>query len=403
MTNATLPLRFRNPFDPEPWATPTVRLAPELRRDTALLERLRAAHFEGDTLADDLVEWMYSVGLRDGRRAFEQAVEHGVGSLSEPSAPLASFFASVDAVPAWLDRGQLERASRAATRAAIGGGYVLFSLSLLSGYVSAGITKTLARTGALETMAPRRLAETAKFVDDVYRSRTLERANDGFKTTLRVRVMHALVRRQLLRSGWDVERWGLPINQADMALTVLQFSTTFVIGLRMLGHIVPKKDGQAMTHLWRYVGRLSGVAEDLLPATEEEGRRMLRLLAASQQGPDADGRALARALLAAPAEQLAEAGYPRWAIRADAAFRAGFARFALGATAADALGLPDTRWKYAPFVVAPVVFATEVARCATPFATPLAEYFGRRLADDRMRRLLGGRAPTFVPRGAGAE
>ena len=397
MTNAPLPLRFRDPFAPEPWAKSTERLAPHLERDDALLARLRDAHLEGDPLADALVEWMHAVGMRDGRRIFEQALERGIASVSDPSAPLRDFFAAVDAVPAWLDRGEIARACRAAARCTIGGGYVLFSLSLLAGYVSAGITKTLVRTGALTSMAPRRLAETAKFVDDVYRSGTMDRTSDGFKTTVRVRVMHALVRRQLLRSGWDVERWGTPINQADMAGTTLQFSTTFIMGLRSLGFILPKKDGQALMHLWRYVGRLSGVGDDLLAATEEEGRSMLRLIGASQQGPDADGRALAEALLRAPAEQLRAAGYPAWAVHADGAFRAGLARLAVGPKAADALGLPNTAWKYAPLAVAPFVFGAELVRCITPFATPLAERLGRRIADDRMQRLLDGERPGYVP------
>jgi hypothetical protein len=152
--------------------------------------------------------------------------------------------------------------------AALGHGYVLFSVSLLAGYVSAGITKTLVATGELERMAPRRIAETSKFVDDVYNSKTLGRSSDGFKSTIRVRIMHAFVRRKLLRAGWDVQRWGVPINQADMAGTVLSFSISYLLGLRMLGFVITRRERHALINLSRYFGRLHGVEDALLPANE---------------------------------------------------------------------------------------------------------------------------------------
>src|SRR4029079_10235172 len=127
-----------------------------------------------------------------------------------------------------------------------------------------------------------------------------ERNSAGFKSVIRVRLMHAFVRHKLLRSGWETDRWGGPINQADMAGTVLSFSVTYLIGLRLLGFVIPRRDREALVHLWRYVGRLLGVSDTLLPATEKESLRLLWLVAATQHGPDDDGRALARALLAVP-------------------------------------------------------------------------------------------------------
>ncbi len=117
-------------------------------------------------------------------------------------------------------------------------------------------------------MAPRRVAETSHFVEAVYASRTLERDSEGFKSAIRVRIMHAFVRHKLLRSGWDTGRWGVPINQADMAGTVLSFSVTYLIGLRMLGFVIQRRDREALVHFWRYTGRLLGVSDALLAATE---------------------------------------------------------------------------------------------------------------------------------------
>jgi hypothetical protein len=387
------PSRFRDPFAPEPWARVARRIAPDVRPDPALVNNLKAALLRGDPDADALVAWMREVGAANGRGAFEAALEGGIDSVPSPAEPLRRFFEAIDTVPVWLDRAELARACRVYDRTSFAGEYVLF-MSLLGGYVSAGVTKTLVRTGGLTRSAARRMAETAKFVDDITRSLDLSRFSDGFKTTVRVRLMHAHVRAALLSKDWDVARWGVPINQADMAATLVQFSSAYVLGVQALGFIVPRRDREAVAHLWRYVGRLLGVEDALLPATDAEGRKLLRLSIASQQGPDADGRALATALLEVPA--IRERGrYPAWLTALDVEMRAGMTRLAIGAEAADELALPDTPWKYAPFSLVPAVFCAELCRSVVPGATAMAEKFGRRLTARRVERWLGGKAAKY--------
>jgi hypothetical protein len=337
------PHRFRDPRRAGAWSKRLGSLMGSSQPDDALIAHYRRAHFQGDPAADALVEWMHEVGVREGMATFDRALEHGLRDLADPPDPVRAFFEEIEAVPAWVDRSAFARACRVAEGAALGHGYVLFSLSLLAGYVSAGVTKTLAATGELERMAPRRVAETSKFVNDVYGSQTMARESDGFKSTVRVRIMHAFVRRKLLRAGWDTERWGVPINQADMAGTVLSFSITYLLGLRMLGFIVARRDRKALIQLWRYVGRLLGVHETLLAASEGESMRLLWLAASSQEGPDADGRALAQALLAVPAAYGGEGRVGGMLGAFDAAFCAGLTRFFLGDDVADRLGLPDRR------------------------------------------------------------
>jgi hypothetical protein len=329
---------------------------------------------------------------------FERALEHGIETLPSPPEPLQAFFAEVDAVPPWLDRDELEHASRVAERVALGQNYVLFSISLLGGYVSARVTKTLVATGELETMAPRRIGETSKFVEDVYRSRRLARTSDGFKSAIRVRLMHAFVRHKLLRGGWDTARWGLPISQADMAGTVLSFSVTYLLGLRALGFVIGREERAAVIHLWRYVGRLLGVDESLLAKNEKESLRLLWLVARSQDGPDEDGRALAQALLRVPVAYRGEGALGGALIRFDTAFCAGLTRWFIGDVAADGLGLPDTAWKYAVLLVAPANLCAEAVRSLLPGAATVRSRLGRALNDLRQRTLLGDRPATFEPR-----
>ena len=392
------PHRFRDPRQPSPAAARIVKLVPGFRPDDALIDGYRRAHFEGDELADELVQWMHRSGFQQAKALFDRALEHGIASVGNPPAPLRAFFEEVEAVPVWLDREALSRACAVADRAALGHNYVLFSVSLLAGYLSAGITKTLVATGELEKMAARRIGETSKFLEDIYRSRTLERGSDGFKSTIRVRLMHAFVRHKLLRSGWECDRWGVPINQADMAGTVLSFSISYLLGLRALGFIFSKRERADLIHLWRYVGRLLGVEGSLLPATERESLQLLWLAAASQEGPDEDGRALARALLRVPEAYRADGLLGGLLTRFDTSFAAGFTRWFVGDEAADGLGLPDDLWKYALYAIAPVNLCGAALRLAWPGAEHLTSRLGRALNAFRRRTLLGDRPATFEPR-----
>ena len=60
-----------------------------------------------------------------------------------------------------------------------------------------------------------------------------ERFGQGFKTTLMVRMVHAMVRRNLPeREEWSNEEWGLPVNQTDMLATYLAFGPIMMTGMR---------------------------------------------------------------------------------------------------------------------------------------------------------------------------
>jgi hypothetical protein len=394
------PHRFRDPWRSDEWTKRFAWLVAKGKPDAATVADYRRAHFEGDPTADALVEWMHRVGMHTGMELFERALEHGRGCIDDLPEPLEAFFDAIEAVPAWLDRSTLVRGCAVPKRAALGHGYVLFSVSLLAGYVSAGITKTLVATGELERMAPRRVGETAKFVNDVYASQTLQRTSDGFKSTIRVRIMHAFVRRKQLDSGWDIPRWGVPINQADMAGTVLSFSMSYLLGLRMLGFIITQHEREALLHVWRYVGYLLGVRETLLAATEAEALRLLWLAATSQAGPDDDGKALAKALLGVPAAYRGASKLGELLSAFDTAFQAGLTRFFVGDTAANGLGLPDTLWKYSPLLVAPINFCSELIGRVVPGPRDISARLGRSLNDYRTNTLTGAGPVKFAPRSA---
>jgi len=95
---------------------------------------------------------------------------------------------------------------------------------------------------------------------------------------VRVRLIHAQVRRLLLESGqWRPDAWGAPINQCHMAGTNLMFGVGVLDGLTRLGYRFKSVEREALIHLWRYAGYLLGVENELLIADEFEGKFVKRM------------------------------------------------------------------------------------------------------------------------------
>lgn len=186
-----------------------------------LADEYARAQLRGDPLADALVASFAEEGPR-AREAFESWLE--TDRLPKgASEALAAFAESVRTPPPWADFRVMRLGQRTYQRLGPAQLMILSAWSLINGYHSAAAVKPLAFTGRLDRGAYRRLAETGRFVTEVSQLDGVRRFADGFKTTVRVRVLHAQVRRMLsLSPAWDTKAWGVPINQADMAGTVIE-------------------------------------------------------------------------------------------------------------------------------------------------------------------------------------
>jgi hypothetical protein len=392
---AGIPTRWRTPATLPSWGKRLGLIRPAIPASDPRVAVLRDALLDTDPLADAAAAWMRESSSRGGRALFERAVEEGPAAYGALPGPVRALFTEVDPVPLWADPGRLRLGSETMLRAWPAGSYSLAGFALAGGYLAGATVKPLVMTGALSRMAYRRLAETTKFVLDVASSPGFGRFSAGFKTTVRVRVMHAQVRASLLASGqWLAGEWGAPINQQDMLATILQFSVAYTYGIRALGVVVTSRERDALMHLWRYVGWVMGVRQELIPTTFAEAAAVYRLVAQTQMGPDEDSRALTRALLHVPLEHRQG---PREQRRGEleARFLGGYIRYVLGDEAADQLGVPDSGWKYAPALVAPAILGLELVRVAIPGVHRLALRFGRAVAQAHVDRMLEGSAPTF--------
>jgi hypothetical protein len=346
----------------------------------AQVDELKRYMVMGDPLADALVEHFASLPGGRGRALLDQALEHGIDSLPDPPRPLAELFAQLDHEPIWLDREKLALACDVSRRVGAWGELSLRNLSLMGGYLGAAAAKPLVFTGQLERVTPRRLVETGKFWMDVTTIGGLERFAEGFKSSVRVRIMHAQVRAMLLKSGKWNPAWGRPLNQADCMATILEFSTIYMVGLRALGFLFSKREREAVVHLWRYVGHVMGVDEGILPTCEDDANRAMYLMSATIPPSDDDTRALGTALADAPLHFAGDDWLSqRWS-RIERTLRIGYTRYVLGDVAGDALGLPRTAAKYLWPAQVPLRLGFELVRATVPPVNRLCIKWGERMA-----------------------
>ncbi|HUF37313.1 MAG TPA: oxygenase MpaB family protein [Anaerolineales bacterium] len=177
----------------------------------------------------------------------------------------------------------------------------LFCASLPNAYAAHRGAQVLALTARLETHVERRIFETAQFVLDVMAPGGLSGSGRGIRSAQKVRLMHATIRHLILneekwRRHWDME-WGNPINQEDLAGTLMTFSVQILDGFRRFNVPVSTDEQEAYLHVWKVIGHQMGVHPDLLPVDVADGYTLAYAILDHQKGPSEAGSALAAALV----------------------------------------------------------------------------------------------------------
>ena len=181
---------------------------------------------------------------------------------------LQQLWLEVTTIPDWVDWNQIERGQDVFYRY---GGASLVGLayqSLLGGMGAARVVETLARTGGFSTkVARRRLFETTQHILQCTRSLdSLKPPNgEGFASSIRVRFLHAAVRKRILKLAkerpeyYNVEAWGVPINDLDSMATIATFSATLIwLSFPRQGIWLREQEIVDYIALWRYIAYLVG-------------------------------------------------------------------------------------------------------------------------------------------------
>jgi uncharacterized protein (DUF2236 family) len=253
-------------------------------------------------------------------------------------------------------------------------------------YAAARGARVLAATGRMGgSDLDRRVNETARFVFDVVGPRAFEPEGFAIRAVQKVRLVHAAVRRHLIDRAIIEDE--TPINQEDMLGTLFTFSVVVIRAVRRLGLRVDDRDAEDYYHLWRGVGAMLGIDEQLLPPDLGAASETMDRIAERQFRASEHGRALMKRLLERTEAHVKLPGLgfaPRWLVRQ-----------LVGDHVADLLDVPradGARTRLALLAQLPA-FARAGAETLVLRLTPL---LGRPLLEMAMAMKLEGEVPAFA-------
>jgi hypothetical protein len=276
---------------------------PELLANKERVALIRAYTMHGDPVADAYAALIPQYGFQRLVAMLEEACDRGAEKITAASPQLARFIGEMEQFPAWLDAKLIEQGARLERNAYAHRAPFIIRGGLIATFMNKYTALPMVLTGALSSKsAAHRLNETAVFFTQTVMPDILDRRGAAFKSAAMVRLMHSMVRFNILNRGnrWDVNTYGIPIPQVDQMPAGLM--SVFIIARKALrqGRSAFTAAERAHVELARYRCFLLGLPKDLLADTP---RAIVDLLltrhATLRKGFDDNCAALVHAMLTA--------------------------------------------------------------------------------------------------------
>ncbi len=246
--------------------------------ETTLLDRMR---LQGDAAADAVAEDFIRAGRVGELNAVLGKIQ-GCGDAFAGAPPkLRAFLEQNAQLPAWADAARIRQAQNLFSLHGPVFGVVMLFKSLPVLYAGGrGGAQVLTMTGKLTHHYRQRASETLRFILDVMEPGGLGPGGRGLHTALRVRLLHASIRGYAgATPEWNAHRdWGRPINQEELAGTLLAFSVLTLDGVTALGVRLSPAEVDAYLHAWKVIGHVLGLDEALMPRSLAEARELWAVL-----------------------------------------------------------------------------------------------------------------------------
>lgn len=251
----------------------------------------------GDPLADDAIEQLASYSQREASHFIRAGMREDEDAFAKAPSLLREFFLSQESPPEWVrevDFGpgvrMFHRNSRLVLGAMVGG-------TLVEGFTT-NIAKSFFITGRLREQGVRRLRQNNRHMVEIFMPGGMDRLGDGWKLSVRIRLIHAMVRRLLYESGdWETEAWGAPISAAHVGFAITAFSARLLVHLKSLGAEFNDEERESFMQVWRYSGHLMGIPESILFHNEEDALELFKIGGMCEPPPGMESIVLAHSLV----------------------------------------------------------------------------------------------------------
>ena len=276
------------------------------RFGAARTDRLHAALTGGDPLADALVAIDGARGV-EVRRQLARGLASGLASLEDPDESVAALLADVESVPPHVDEALIRSGPPGWYAVPLPVHLASMSAGALIGlYASPSIAGVLTSTRCLLNDTEHRLRETARWLSTAMLPGSLAPGEAGYAATVKVRVLHAHMRRAARRRGHDERMWGTPVSQADLAFTWLGFTLTSMRAEASAGFGLTADEISGNYRYWWQLAHLLGIDAALVGSVRDhdDAERLERMLRATLGDVGHESADLTERTLRVAAEEL---------------------------------------------------------------------------------------------------
>lgn len=227
----------------------------------------------GDVVADAYAALMPKLGFRGMISQLDTACRQGLDAVPDAPPELVAFIRDMERKPAWVDMKLVNEGARQERNGMANLAPYVIRGALLATFMNRYSALPMALTGTLtDSLAAKRAFETATFFTLTVMPGGLERHGEGFRSAAMVRLMHSMVRFNVMRRPgvWDTAVYGVPIPQVDQmpAGLIGPFLLSFKILSQGRNHFTEGE--RASIELARYRCFLLGLPEDLLGDTPQQ-------------------------------------------------------------------------------------------------------------------------------------
>ena len=250
-----------------------------------------------DPAADAVVKALTHYDQMQVHRFIHAGMERQEDVLREAPSVLGDFFERISVPPSWFDPTKFLPGMLAYHQNSD-----LFIAAHVAGVLVQGFATTISKpffmTGRLTDYGIRRLQQNNRHLIEICMPGGLERHGDGWKLSVRIRLIHAQMRLMLRHSEeWDADVWGTPLSAAQMAFASSAFSALLLEKCGMLGVQFDKKARDSFMDIWRYTAWLFGVPEEILFRNYDEAMELCRVGFMIEPPPDVESILMANGLI----------------------------------------------------------------------------------------------------------
>ena len=269
-----------------------------LLTDPALAKTYIQHTLIGDPDADALINAISDIDHEEQGEFIKAGMDQDEEKLRDAPQAVRAFFEKIGTPPTWFDPQSVYPGCS---------GFHAYSDLFLTAFVTdiiiRGFTTLISQsffiTGRLTDWGVRRLRQNIRHLLEIMLPGGLERHGEGWKLSVRLRLVHAQIRRHLLASeDWDHEAHGMPISTAHVALASCNFSGMMLDSAARIGARLNDEERDSFMQIWRYTAHLMGVPDVLLFRNETEAKEIFRVGYICEPPPGLEAIAMANSVIA---------------------------------------------------------------------------------------------------------